>query len=241
VAKFASAFLCASLISIMMTAPIARADSWTRYISEEGGQQAVCPVLQGARGFGCSGRFCDNVALLCTASAYNMWLSGSYWSPYFSEEDDGSGTASETGFYGVRDQSFEHVCFSEGAGGVLTGLRCHGDFCDNLSIQCTQLWHANEAHAPAPASLIDCSWQPAFSEEQGAQEHPGNRVVSGVRCSGSYCDNISLYVCTALDPKLSCQDHCGRFNATGRCWCDSECAQYGDCCRDHFDWCVPQL
>jgi hypothetical protein len=30
----------------------------------------------------------------------------------------------------------------------------------------------------------------------------------------------------------SCEGSCGEASATGDCWCDAACAQYGDCCAD---------
>src|SRR5512143_1644292 len=38
------------------------------------------------------------------------------------------------------------------------------------------------------------------------------------------------------DPRLSCLGQCGG-TAPGGCWCDTECAAYGDCCPDQASQC----
>jgi hypothetical protein len=68
-----------------------------------------------------------------------------------------------------------------------------------------------------------CSWQPYFSEETGTQNFSvsglkGPFYATGVRCSGSNCDNMSYYVCG--NSCLSCTSnaqcgagtHCGPNN-----------------------------
>src|SRR5205823_5812635 len=39
------------------------------------------------------------------------------------------------------------------------------------------------------------SWSPWFSEEQGGYYPPPGSYVQGLRCSGSYCDNVSVRSC----------------------------------------------
>lgn len=35
----------------------------------------------------------------------------------------------------------------------------------------------------------------------------------------------------------SCEDSCDGPSASGTCWCDDSCADYGDCCSDKADHC----
>ncbi|MCA9324417.1 hypothetical protein KC992_04950, partial [Candidatus Saccharibacteria bacterium] len=66
---------------------------WTPWVSEEnGGPSSTCSNWNdGAVGFECSGRFCDNVRLLCEAFPNKITLrSDRYdWTDFFSEEDSG--------------------------------------------------------------------------------------------------------------------------------------------------------
>jgi hypothetical protein len=99
-----------------LLATSARAQSWTDFVSEEQGEGRPALCASGAAtGLRCSGRYCDNVSLLCSGPAQG---DGS-WGPYFSEEG-----------------SAEHVCPE---GQFVTGLRCSGRYCDNVSLRCSSL------------------------------------------------------------------------------------------------------
>lgn len=49
------------------------------------------------------------------------------------------------------------------------------------------------------------------------------------------CQVCSCKDAPAVDPK-SCAGSCGE-KAPGGCWCDAQCAQYGDCCADKAEIC----
>ncbi len=110
--------LCLGLFALTIWALSSRAaaQGWTPYVSEEQGEGS--PALCGGglvQSLGCSGRYCDNMALECSAP---LGLGDSSWSPYFSEEGGA-----------------EYVCPE---GQYVTGLRCGGRYCDNVSVRCTR-------------------------------------------------------------------------------------------------------
>jgi hypothetical protein len=77
-----------------------------------------------------------------------------------------------------------------------SGCACSGDNCDNLNLACT----------PVPTGILldysTSSWSGPFSEE-GAKDGRNSRIcegegiVTGVECTGRYCDNLNLQ-CTKL-------------------------------------------
>lgn len=121
----------------------------------------------------CTGSFCDNVRIqnVLTSRTYNH----SYWSSFFSEEGSGSGLNQRT-------------CTSSSE--FMTGIACNGGYCDNVSIQCTQL---------LSSSRSGCYWTASFSEEQVYSEPvPAGYYAAGLRCLGSNCDNKQIYMCRLL-------------------------------------------
>jgi hypothetical protein len=102
---------------LLLLAPLPSfADFWTGYTSEE-----YPPVRchQGGimSGVACTGRYCDNMALLCSQTYYPYALR--FWSPFISEEAPNS-----------------YVCPSNG---FITALDCDGRYCDNIAVECTPL------------------------------------------------------------------------------------------------------
>ena len=63
---------------------------WTPWISEENGVATCDDYDEAARGFGCSGKYCDNARLLCDTLPFGAWpdTENRYWTGYFSEEHD---------------------------------------------------------------------------------------------------------------------------------------------------------
>jgi hypothetical protein len=98
---------------------------WTPWVSEEaGGPASICTAWdEAAVGFGCDGRYCDNVQLLCQTLAFDTQLDPAtdYWTDYFSEEHDN-----------------QRVCHNTTTAGLVSGIKCQGDYCDNISIECTK-------------------------------------------------------------------------------------------------------
>jgi hypothetical protein len=140
---------------------------WTGYTSEEY-PPLICPQGQAVRGVDCNGGYCDNVSLYCQNTGRSTgWQS---WQPYFSEE--GSGWADES------------HCPSGDM--WVTGVACHGGYCDNLSLQCTQF---------IGSSTGSCAWSTWYSEEQAPFIAPWGYYIHGIECDGGYCDNKRYYYC----------------------------------------------
>lgn len=174
---------------------------WTEYVSEESGHYALCnESTDGAVGFACTGRYCDNVSLLC--ETYPLGALAPSWNgyqtPYFSEEHDPYGTWFSYGWYPYDDENYE-VCHNlQSNPGVVTGIGCTGRYCDNISIECRQPEIYDTHYRKVVPS--NCAWSQWISEEQGAVDFGWNRYITGVECSGSYCDNKRFYVCSLVDP-----------------------------------------
>lgn len=187
--------LLSSVIALGVPAVVVAAVSWTSYVSEEnGGPWALCgPASQAASGFQCSGSYCDSVRIHCETLPFGITVEGYNMSDSFSEEDDGIGSVTSEGWYRYDGDSY-HVCNRSGAAGILTGIRCQGSYCNNITLECaTPMTPLGQ-----PAALIDCGWTDEFSEEDGALSYPegANRFITGVRCDGSYCDDLSFHVCS---------------------------------------------
>jgi hypothetical protein len=69
-------------------------------------------------------------------------------------------------------------------GSFISGIRCTGSYCDNMTISCALF---------RGAALGRASWAAWVSEEQGRRECPQNHLIAGLACRGSNCDNVSLY------------------------------------------------
>ena len=175
---------------------------WTPWVSDEQPAGTTCgndPTA--ATAIACSGSYCDNMRLFCGTLPPGFVKGRAVgWSNYVSEEGGGPAVG----------------CVWEGPNmpvGVIDGIRATGSFSDNISIQCSVL-------TPPPQG-VNCAWSPWFSEEQGQMnfdvsfESRAGALAMAVRCSGSYCDNMSFYVC---EPKCQtnadCLDTC---NSDGVC------------------------
>jgi hypothetical protein len=75
-------------------------------------------------------------------------------------------------------------------GSFISGIRCTGSYCGNMTISCRVF---------RGAALGQSSWTASFSEEQGRRECPQNHLIAGLACQGSYCDNVSLYCVEATN------------------------------------------
>ena len=69
----------------------------------------------------------------------------------------------------------------------MTQLQCHGEKCSYLRLQCAEVLHPYQVHSN---TIFET---PYFSEEieYGACPSPSYFLV-GMKCTGQYCDNISL-------------------------------------------------
>lgn len=151
---------------------------WTHQISEEDGSGgASCPAAMAARGMQCTGGDCDNVAILCCP--YSDLTSGAsestVWSQYVSEEQPGG--------FAYDDR-------------VLAGIRCRGADCDDMS--------GRMLTSPRLGAISQCRNTSFFSEEGfGFALCELNEMITGLRCRGGNCDDISLRCCdvAGADPR----------------------------------------
>lgn len=142
-------------------------------MSEESGRDSRrCTSGYLLSGIECSGRYCDNKRLRCCP-----YLDGqadrtarNYSSRWISEET-GGGRSNQ---YSTKD--------------FINGLTCRGSYCDDLYPHATQSAHFRNTGV--------CRWTAFFSEEPPSKANcAGGSFVAGMKCSGSYCDNLSLQCC----------------------------------------------
>lgn len=144
--------------------------------SEETPGASQCPADQVVTGFECTGSYCDNVSIECHDYGTNVASFGQ-WSMWFEHEHGaipgGPGTVKSS-----------HVCPS---GTKITGIDCWGNYCDNISIECTS--------APGLGNSR-CQWTGWFSEENpGPFLAASGDAIQGIWCSGTHCDNKRFLVC----------------------------------------------
>jgi hypothetical protein len=152
---------------------------WTPWVSEEQPAGTSCgDVPQAAVRAGCSGSYCDSMRLYCGTlpQGFTRTSTGpNIWSGYISDEQPGQ--------IGL-------IC---PWGAMIDGIRATGSYGDNVSIHCVS--------GTYPPQGLNCVWSPWFSEEQGTQvfdispQSYAWAVAIGIKCSGSYCDNMSYYIC----------------------------------------------
>ncbi len=84
-------------------------------------------------------------------------------------------------------------------GFVLKGIICSGAYCDNKILICEQYQNGVDTRARH-------RWSKQFSEERPGYDLSMTEFVSGLACSGSYCDNIRLrYISGNLRNTQQCQ------------------------------------
>ena len=134
-------------------------------------------------GVSCSGKYCDNIAILCRDPIDET--GDANWTDYFSEE----GTNLAIPDYqipagGLRGPFNGEICPDTA---VVSGFACAGAYCDNVSIECTELLNVR---------LTTCRWtSKSYSEENRAVAFPENELLHGVACFGTNCDNKKYYLC----------------------------------------------
>lgn len=159
---------------------------WTPWCSEETAP-VECPPGQAATGIQCSGDYCDNVSLYCSSATGGVsFVPNAEWSPWFSEELG-------SGFFGAWAN--RHLCTFGNSMGVVTGIRCSGDYCDNVSVRCAKVVRATpQGISDVPVSINSCNWTNPISEETPSYVSWTN-FMSGVLCLGDYCDDKQLLYC----------------------------------------------
>jgi len=160
--------------------PPAQVTNWTNWFSEEWPRHVgVCNIESAVSGINASGPYSDNLQLACKsfgAAPWHLDHASSRWLSFFSEEP-----------YNAR------WCM---AGEVVTGVQASGSFSDNLALQCTPLKDSMDRLT----RIEGCHWLGPVSDETGPRTALNAEWALGARCTGSYCDNVDLYVCTVLPP-----------------------------------------
>ncbi|MES2353427.1 MAG: hypothetical protein V4568_03315 [Pseudomonadota bacterium] len=148
---------------------------------------ALCEPEYAVIGAGCNGDNCDNIDLMCKPVASGVALGSASFSRRVSEETNGTFTACHRTPFHSPGCSIEDGV-SCGDSGVMTGVRCHGDFCDDMELQCRPLMAGH---------LEDCHWTESVSDESRWNVFKAGKIANGARCDGSFCDTMSYFVCDA--------------------------------------------
>ena len=72
-------------------------------------------------------------------------------------------------------------------GEVVDGFRCQGRYCDNIALHCVKPFRSSQR-----LSSQRIKWSKQFSEEGNNREYCSAGFLTGIACSGRYCDNISF-------------------------------------------------
>ena len=169
-------------------------------------------------GAGCSGGRCGVVNLECSTLPPGTLVNANAfgWTTWFSEEglttDDQACVSYSDGTAPcVPRKRNQGIC--SGTDAVMTGIKCTGQGCDNVEVQCNKL-------ASGHVDTNRCVWTPWASEELGARHFTGSFLVcpnsnpldctscgtqtfcnyfaTGVQCRGEYCDDKSYRVCPVV-------------------------------------------
>lgn len=162
---------------------------WIGPVSEEASKSSrTCPSDSSGQALSvnaarCVGSYCDDMSLGC------MPLPGRFRALH---NDGGSGWSDE-----ISDEAPKNYVFCGWAAGTssspptpsgyITGIAAAGRYADRIRVACTPLMDTHMGTA--------CRWTPYFSEEQGTQQFANDEIAMGVACKGSYCDQMSFYVC----------------------------------------------
>mmetsp|Transcript_16309 Transcript_16309/g.29828 ORF Transcript_16309/g.29828 Transcript_16309/m.29828 type:complete len:336 (-) Transcript_16309:827-1834(-) len=118
-----------------------------------------------------SGRFADSMQLLGTKL--------------------GSGEVLDTSSITLTSEFSEGSSRACPAGQLVTGIRCSGRYCDNKQLECAALRKDYQVDTARVA------YSATFSEETGVGQCTFATYMSGLECSGEYCDNLRM-TCTLL-------------------------------------------
>lgn len=102
---------------------------------------------------------------------------------------------------------------------------------------CDGQTYSNDCHAhgagTSVASFGECGAdQGCLSDDDCAD----GESCTEVQCVTWPCPALCLP--TPEPPANSCTDSCGGQSETGSCWCDDQCATFGDCCEDVDEMCA---
>ncbi len=162
---------------------VGRAEGWTRSTPRSGGGLA-CGFDELVAGVRCFGPSCERVSILCKKHGYPWHPEDPFgWGPWFSEESTANGTR-------ISYDGGPHWDWWAG------GIECSGTRCDNVRVQWRQVFNTGFHFAHD-----DCIWTQEISEETNDGLYfPEGFYMSGIHCTGSYCDNLSFYICPIEEP-----------------------------------------
>jgi len=146
---------------------------------------AICAEGWEVVGAGCIGDFCDDVEIMCKPVRAGVTLGAPSWTAAFSEETNTSFTSCHVdGISGCQIQ-FGTSCDE----GVVTGISCANNYCDDVALQCRPL---------TSGSLANCAWTEAVTDETRWNVFTAGKVATAALCQGDNCDNMSYFVCDVL-------------------------------------------
>ena len=154
---------------------------WTAEVSEERGGEMSCPQDMAISGIWCEGSYCDNKFLQC--SPFGLSVQAQAPTKRISEEAPNS----------------EFRVDRRDTPSILTGIKCTGDYCDKI------VGKVGYSHNRRVVTKTT-GWTPFTSEEQHYGGCPKNEFVTGIKCKGSYCDEISLHCSAFSFPQVSRDD-----------------------------------
>ena len=96
------------------------------------------------------------------------------WTSYFSEEHDEYKTWQSAGWYPWSDEHYR-VCHNTTTAGLVSGNKCKGSYCDNISIECTQPVKYTGSTGYG-VNVTNCGWTAWQSEEQGSRDFGWNSI-----------------------------------------------------------------
>lgn len=169
-------FVAAALVlGLAISAPSqsqAQGMDWSPYVSDQNPDGHICKGAIG--GMRCDGTYCYNHSLGCLQGSAGTQATDGGWSQYFSNQPPNN-------------------VFKCQAGEIVTGFKCKGSYCYNVSLRCSTTTQV----------LSNCSWTEYFSDQPPAEKIWPDKVMAGMECSGDYCYNHKAYVCEATTPKAT--------------------------------------
>ncbi len=145
---------------------------WSRWISEERGMnEYIAEDGYFIIGYECRGKYCDDRRFLVAPLDIVEISDEPYWTNWVSEEE--GEVLAKPGFY-------------------LAGYRCSGKYGDNQKLY----FKSFESFDRTANGSTYRRWVKSISEEPPSDRYLASQgfLMTGLRCSGRYCDNINLQV-----------------------------------------------